>query len=74
MGAALIVCSCALPHGEAQTGALAPVYAPNLRGQLALTRFYDTTVPLLPGRPGDLIRAEPFDRYDLPPGGQPEQP
>jgi hypothetical protein len=67
MGAALIVCSCALPHGEAQTGALASVHSPNLRGQLPLTRFYDTP-PLLSGRPGDLIRAEPFDRYDLPPG------
>src|ERR1700739_3742422 len=68
MGAALIVSSCALPHVEAQAGAFVPDHIPTLRGQLPLTRFYDTPVPLLSGRPGDLIRAEPFDGYDLPPG------
>lgn len=33
---------------------------------LPLTRFYDTSDPLPPGKPGELIRAEPFDDYDLP--------
>lgn len=33
---------------------------------LRLSRFYDTPQPLPPGNPGDLIRSESFDDYDLP--------
>src|SRR5260221_12496563 len=31
-----------------------------------LTQFYDAPKPFAPGKPGDLIRSEPFDQYDLP--------
>src|SRR5258708_23572948 len=33
---------------------------------LPLTKFYDTPNPLPVGKPGDLIRSEPFGEYDLP--------
>ena len=33
---------------------------------LPLTKFYDTPSPLLTGKPGELIRFERFDEYDLP--------
>lgn len=33
---------------------------------LRLNRFYDTPQPLPPGNPGDLIRSDSFDDYDLP--------
>ena len=33
---------------------------------LPLTKFYDTPDPLSPGKPGELIRSEPIDQYDLP--------
>jgi pimeloyl-ACP methyl ester carboxylesterase len=33
---------------------------------LPLTRFYDTPDPLPPGKPGELIRSEEFDDYQLP--------
>jgi Secretory lipase len=33
---------------------------------LPLTRFYDTPQPLPVGKPGTLIRSEPFDTYELP--------
>ena len=33
---------------------------------LPLTKFYDTPNPLPAGKPGELIRSEPFDEYDLP--------
>jgi hypothetical protein len=36
-----------------------------LRG-LPLTKFYETPNPLPVGKPGELIRFEPFDGYDLP--------
>lgn len=35
------------------------------RRTLPLTKFYDTP-NLAPGKPGDLIRSDPFDGYDLP--------
>jgi len=38
------------------------------RGKLPLTSFYETPTPLPFGNPGDLIRSEVFDGYDLPPG------
>jgi pimeloyl-ACP methyl ester carboxylesterase len=33
---------------------------------LPLTKFYDTPDPLPAGKPGELIRSEPFDEYHLP--------
>jgi len=33
---------------------------------LPLTKFYDSPNPLPTGKPGELIRSEPFDEYDLP--------
>ena len=43
-------------------------HRPRWRGTLPLTPFYDTPVPLPSGGPGDLIRSQPFDEYDLPTG------
>jgi hypothetical protein len=34
---------------------------------LPLTAFYETPTPLPPGKPGELIRSEPFYQYQLPP-------
>jgi len=39
---------------------------PKPRRSFPLTRFYDAPKPLPAGQPGDLIRSEPFDQYDLP--------
>ena len=33
---------------------------------LPLTKFYDTPNPLPGGKPGELIRSQPFDEYELP--------
>jgi Secretory lipase len=33
---------------------------------LPLTKFYDTPNPLPAGQPGELIRSQPFDEYELP--------
>jgi hypothetical protein len=53
------------------TFAQAPAPAPLKRSQilhtLPLTKFYDTPHPLPAGKPGELIRSEPFDEYELPP-------
>jgi pimeloyl-ACP methyl ester carboxylesterase len=37
-----------------------------LSATLPLTSFYDTPHPLPPGKPGELIRTEPIDQYNLP--------
>jgi hypothetical protein len=34
---------------------------------LPLTSFYDSPYPLAVGKPGELIRLEPFEEYELPP-------
>jgi hypothetical protein len=34
---------------------------------LPVTRFYDTPHPLPAGKPGELIRSESFEEYELPP-------
>jgi hypothetical protein len=41
---------------------------PQVRRTFPLTKFYDTPSPLPPGKPGELIRKEDFEEYDLPPG------
>jgi hypothetical protein len=55
-----------------RTMALAQTLQQALQAQkadaLPLTSFYDTPVPLPPGRPGSLINSEPFEEYQVPPG------
>ena len=64
-----VLCAAALFAGAtvfAHSQAPAPVkpsYAPRT---FPLTKFYDTPNPLPAGKPGELIRSEPFDQYDLP--------
>jgi hypothetical protein len=49
---------------EAQTATRAKEFRPP--ATLPLTSFYDTPHPLPPGKPGELIRSEPLDQYNLP--------
>ena len=49
---------------QAQTATPAEGYRPPVT--LPLTSFYDTPHPLPPGKPGELIRSEPIDQYNLP--------
>lgn len=53
----------AIARGQAGQVARRPI----LR-KLPLTKFYDTSDPLPPGKPGELIRSMEFDAYDLPLG------
>jgi len=48
------------------TSAQAPTPAPGKQRTLPLTEFYDTPHPLSAGKPGELIRSEEFDPYELP--------
>ncbi|HYA23710.1 MAG TPA: hypothetical protein VEF05_06090 [Terriglobales bacterium] len=41
---------------------------PEIRRTFPLTKFYDTPHPLPAGKPGELIRKEEVEEYDLPPG------
>jgi hypothetical protein len=50
------------------SGAELPAEKPQIRRTFPLTKFYDTSNPLPPGKPGELIRSEAFEEYDLPPG------
>ncbi len=50
----------------AQIEAVTPAKNGRLRRGLPLTSFYETPTPLTPSKPGELIRAVPFDEYDLP--------
>jgi hypothetical protein len=49
---------------QAQTATRAKEFRPP--ATLPLTSFYDTPHPLPPGKPGELIRSEPIDQYNLP--------
>jgi Secretory lipase len=49
---------------QAQTARPAKGFRPP--ATLARTTFYDTPRPLPPGKPGELIRREPIDEYNLP--------
>lgn len=51
-----------LAAGQAPT---APPKIPQASPALPLTAFYDTPDPLPAGKPGELIRSEPFDQYRL---------
>ncbi len=57
-----------LNQALAQTIKLTPRQRALAHGELPLTNFYDTPAPLPPGRPGELIRSQAFDNYDLPEG------
>jgi len=50
--------------GQAQTATSAKGFRPP--ATLPLTSFYDAPHPLPPGKPGELIRSEPIDQYNLP--------
>jgi hypothetical protein len=50
----------------AQSQAPAPANPRHTPSTFPLTKFYDTPHPLPAGKPGELIRSEPFDQYDLP--------
>jgi pimeloyl-ACP methyl ester carboxylesterase len=49
----------------AQNQAPAAAKTPHDPRSLPLTKFYDTPNPLPVGKPGELIRSEPFTEYDL---------
>ena len=51
----------------AQAPAPAPLKRSQILHTLPLTKFYDTPHPWPAGKPGELIRSEPFDEYELPP-------
>jgi alpha-beta hydrolase superfamily lysophospholipase len=52
------------PFAEAQTPA--PGKRSDIIRTLPITKFYDTPDPLPTGKPGELIRSEEFDQYELP--------
>jgi hypothetical protein len=66
LGAALAVMFAATPVFS-QAQAPAPVKPSQILRTLPLTSFYDTPHPLPAGKPGELIRSEPFEEYELPP-------
>jgi pimeloyl-ACP methyl ester carboxylesterase len=53
-------------QSQAQAPAPAPVKRSQILRTLPLTKFYDTPHPLPAGKPGELIRSEPFEEYELP--------
>src|SRR6266404_1077127 len=61
--AALFAGATAFAQSQAPAPPAKPAHAPRT---LPLTKFYDTPNPLPAGKPGELIRSEPFDQYDLP--------
>ncbi len=60
--AALFTCAMAF----AQSQAPVPAKSSRVPRTLPLTKFYDTPNPLPVGKPGELIRSEPFGEYELP--------
>jgi len=64
-----VLCAAALFGGAtrfAYSQVPAPARPSHALRTLPLTKFYDTPDPLPAGKPGELIRSEPFDEYDLP--------
>jgi pimeloyl-ACP methyl ester carboxylesterase len=57
-----------LEVGKAVAQTQPPAIKPAIHRTLPLTRFYDTPSPFPAGKPGELIRSEPFEEYALPPG------
>jgi hypothetical protein len=62
-----VVIGCAPDALRAQTK-IPQSAKPPIRRTFPLTKFYDTPRPLAPGKPGELIRKEEFEEYDLAPG------
>jgi len=64
-----VLCAVALFAGTttfARSQAPAPAKPSRAPRTLPLTKFYDTPSPMPAGKPGELIRSQPFDGYDLP--------
>ena len=57
-----------LETGRAVAQTQVPATRSEIRRRLPLTSFYDTPNPLPAGKPGELIRSEPFEEYALPAG------
>ena len=54
----------ATPFAKAQTPALGK--RSDMLRSLPITKFYDTPYPLPTGKPGELIRSDEFEQYELP--------
>ena len=52
--------------GFAQAQTTTPAKGIRPPATLPLTSFYDAPHPLPPGKPGELVRSEPIDQYNLP--------
>ncbi len=57
-----------LETGRAVAQTQVPATKSEIRRTLPLTSFYDTPNPLPAGKPGELIRSQPFEEYALPAG------
>ena len=66
IAAALVPVTAIAEGAQAQTDS--PVERYEFRRLLPLTSFYTTPSPLPAGQPGELIRSEQFDEYQLPEG------
>jgi hypothetical protein len=66
----LLVTACAaqLSRSEPASSQAERTGKSEIRWTFPLTEFYSTPKPLPKGNPGELIRSEEFDGYDLPPG------
>ena len=60
----LTVVASNLKSTQAQTATRSGRFRPS--STLPLTSFYNSPHPLPPGKPGELIRSEPVDQYNLP--------
>jgi hypothetical protein len=63
-----IVAACCLQPAYSQTRSRRVEKTPENRRTFPLTKFYDTPNPLPSKSPGDLIRSEEFEEYELPLG------
>jgi hypothetical protein len=61
---AAILLAAGTPLAKAQ--ATAPKKRSAALRNLPITKFYDTPDPLPAGKPGELIRSQPFEQYELP--------
>ena len=61
----MLACVSGTPLAQVKAG---QSVKPEIRRTFPLTKFYDTPHPLPAGKPGELIRKEEFEEYDLPPG------
>jgi hypothetical protein len=59
----LLLALLSLGQETRQSQSPTPLRRSDILRKFSLTKFYDTPVPLPPGKPGELIRSEAFDRY-----------